>query len=287
MPAMTTRQPVFFLSHGGGPWPWLDGEFRRDFDWLEASLKALPAQLPARPRAVLAVSGHWEEPGFTVSSAPQPGMVYDYSGFPEHTYHISYPAPGSPELAARVVDLGQAAGIAIGTDPARGFDHGTFSMMQPIYPDAQVPVVSLSLRQSYDPAAHIALGRALAPLRDEGVVIIGSGLSYHNLRMFNPQAAGPSAAFDGWLRHTLTDPDPARRIAALNAWERAPAARIAHPREDHLIPLMVAVGAAGDDPATCIYSQDDLRGGITVSAWRFGQDTTPTGFDRLGMALAT
>jgi len=282
----TKRQPVFFLSHGGGPWPWLDGEFRRSFDWLEASLKALPAQLPEPPRAVLAVSGHWEETDFTVSSAAQPGMVFDYSGFPEHTYHISYPAPGSPELAAQVVALGAQAGIAIGTDPSRGFDHGTFSMMQPIYPDAQVPVVSLSLRHGYDPAAHIALGAALAPLRDQGVVIIGSGLSYHNLRMFDPRAAVPSAAFDAWLRTTLTGEDPAVRIAALERWEAAPAARIAHPREDHLIPLMVAVGAAGGDAATCIYSQADLRGGITASAWRFGEDTTPTGYDRLAMVAA-
>jgi aromatic ring-opening dioxygenase catalytic subunit (LigB family) len=273
------RQPVFFLSHGGGPWPWLDGDFRRGFDWLEASLRALPAQLPEPPRAVLAVSGHWEEADFTVSTAAHPGMVYDYYGFPEHTYHISYPAPGSPVVAARVVELGRAAGIAIGTDPTRGFDHGTFSMMQPIYPDAQVPVVSLSLRHGYDPADHVALGAALAPLRDEGVVIVGSGLSWHNLRMFDPRAAAPSAAFDAWLRHALTDTPG--RIAALNAWEQAPAARIAHPREDHLVPLMVAAGAAGADPATCIYSQDDLRGGITASAWRFGADTTPTGFDRL------
>ena len=280
---MSIRQPVFFLSHGGGPWPWLDGEFRRSFDWLEASLKALPAQLPEPPRAVLAVSGHWEEAAFTVSSAAQPAMVYDYYGFPEHTYHISYPAPGSPELAARVIELGRAAGIAIGNDPARGFDHGTFSMMQPMYPGAQVPVVSLSMRHGYDPAEHVALGAALAPLRDEGVVIMGSGLSYHNLRMFDPRAAEPSAAFDAWLRKTLTDQDPAARIAALEHWEQAPAARIAHPREDHLIPLMVAVGAAGADPATCIYSQPDLRGGITVPAWRFGEDTAPTGFDRLGM----
>lgn len=283
---MIKRQPVFFLSHGGGPWPWLDGDFRRGFDWLEASLKALPAQLPEPPRAVLAVSGHWEEPAFTVSAAAQPGMVYDYYGFPEHTYSISYPAPGSPGIAARVVELGGAAGIAVASDPARGFDHGTFSMMQPIYPGADVPVISLSLRLGYDPAEHIALGRALAPLRDEGVVIIGSGLSYHNLRLFDPRAAAPSAAFDAWLRQTLTDADPAARVAALEHWQGAPAARIAHPREDHLIPLMVAVGAGGDDPATCIYSQNDLRGGITVSAWRFGADTTATGFDRLGLALA-
>ena len=283
---MSIRQPVFFLSHGGGPWPWLDGEFRRSFDWLEASLKALPAEMHEPPRAVLEVSGHWEEAAFTVSSAAQPAMVYDYYGFPEHTYHISYPAPGSPELAARVIDLGRAAGIAIGNDPSRGFDHGTFSMMQPMYPDAQIPVVSLSMRHGYDPDEHIALGAALAPLRDEGVVIMGSGLSYHNLRMFDPRAAAPSAAFDAWLRRSLTGHDPAARIAALEHWDEAPAARIAHPREDHLIPLMVAVGAAGADPATCIYSQADLRGGVTASAWRFGEDTTPTGFDRLGMVAA-
>jgi aromatic ring-opening dioxygenase catalytic subunit (LigB family) len=279
------RQPVFFLSHGGGPWPWLDGPFREGFAWLEASLKALPAQLPERPRAVLAVSGHWEEPGFTVSSAARPGMVYDYSNFPEHTYHISYPAPGEPALAARVRELAGATGIAVRDDPRRGFDHGTFSMMQPICPEADLPVVSLSLKLGYDPEAHLALGRALVPLRDEGVVILGSGLSYHNLRMFDARAAEPSRQFDGWLRHTLLDLNSDARAAALLRWEQAPSARIAHPREDHLIPLMVAVGAAGGDPGTCIYAEGDLRGGITASAYRFGADTTPSGFDRLGTSL--
>lgn len=279
---MTKIQPVYFLSHGGGPWPWLEGEFRRSFDWLEASLKDLPAQLPERPRAVLAVSGHWEEPGFTVSAAAQPGMVYDYYGFPEHTYHIRYPAPGSPEVAARVVELAAAAGIPVASDPARGFDHGTFSMMQPIYPEADVPVVSLSLRADYDPAAHIALGRALAPLRAEGVLIVGSGFSFHNLRMFDERAFEPSAAFDGWLRHTLLDLPPQERAAELLRWDRAPAARTAHPREDHLIPLMVAVGAAGDAPGTCVWSETNMRGGITASSYRFSDDRTPSRFDRIG-----
>jgi hypothetical protein len=280
------KQPVFFLSHGGGPWPWLDGPFRDGFAWLEASLKALPAQLPERPRAVLAVSGHWEEPGFTVSSASRPGMMFDYYGFPEHTYHISYPAPGDPALAVRVRELAAAAGIAVVDDPTRGLDHGTFSMMRPIYPEADVPVVSLSMKASYDPAAHLALGRALAPLRDEGVVILGSGLSYHNLSMFDARAAQPSRQFDGWLRHTLLDLEPAARAAALERWDQAPSARLAHPREDHLIPLMFAVGAAADDPGVCIYSENDLRGGITASAYRFGANTTPSGFDRIGEAVA-
>ncbi|NML95170.1 DODA-type extradiol aromatic ring-opening family dioxygenase [Novosphingobium olei] len=277
-------QPVFFLSHGGGPWPWLDGPFREGFALLEASLRALPAMLPEPPKAVLVISGHWEEPGFAVSSAPRPGMVYDYFGFPEHTYHISYPAPGSPEVAARVVELGMAAGIPIGVDPTRGFDHGTFSMLQPIYPDAQVPVVSLAMRADYDVDAHLALGRALAPLRDEGVVVVGSGFTFHNLRLFNPEGRRPSAAFDGWLRHVLTEVSPEEREQQLQAWESAPCAREAHAREDHLIPLMVAVGAAGADPGTCIYAQDDLRGGITASSYRFSQDTTPSVHDLLRKA---
>ncbi|MDF8331926.1 DODA-type extradiol aromatic ring-opening family dioxygenase [Novosphingobium cyanobacteriorum] len=280
------RQPVFFLSHGGGPWPWLEGEFRRSFDWLEASLKALPAQLPEPPTAVLAVSGHWEEPGFAVSTAAEPDMVYDYSGFPEHTYHIRYPAPGSPAVAERVVKLAAEAGIPVARDPQRGFDHGTFSMLQPIYPQADVPVVSLSMRQDYDPAAHLALGRALAPLRDEGVLIIGSGFSYHNLRLFDERAFEPSAGFDAWLRHALIDLPPEERAAAMLRWSTAPFARVAHAREDHLVPLFVAVGAAGDDPATCVYSEARMRGGITASSYRFGQDTTPTGFDLIAERVA-
>lgn len=279
---MNNRQPIFFLSHGGGPWPWLEGDFRRTFDWLEASLKAVPGQLPERPRAILVVSGHWEEPAFTVSTAARPGMVHDYYGFPEHTYHIRYSAPGSPELAERVVELARVAGIAVGHDPERGFDHGTFSMLQPIYPDADVPVVSLSMRADYDPAAHLALGRALAPLRDEGVLIVGSGFTFHNLHLFDARAAAPSAGFDAWLRHALLDLPPDERAAAMLRWADAPFARIAHPREDHLVPLFVAVGAAGDDPATCVYSENEMRGGVTASSYRFGRDVAPSGFDRIG-----
>jgi aromatic ring-opening dioxygenase catalytic subunit (LigB family) len=195
-------------------WPFRDG-----FAWLEASLKALPAQLPEQPRAVLAISGHWEAPGFTVSSAARPGMLYDYYGFPQNTYHISYPAPGDPALAARVRQLAAAAGIALVDDPARGFDHGTFSMMQPIYPEADVPVVSLSTQGGYDPAAHLALGRALVSLREEGEVILGSGLSYHNLQLFDARAAEPSRQFDGWLHRTLLDLEPNSRAAALERWD--------------------------------------------------------------------
>ena len=267
----TTRLPTYFLSHGGGPWPWMEGDFRHNFDKLEGSLVAMRRELGDRPKAVLVISGHWEAPGFAISSGARPGMVYDYFGFAEHLYHIKYPAPGSPELARRVQRLLAAGGIEATLDPCRGFDHGTFSMMKPLYPDADIPVVQLSLNSGLDPELHLKVGRLLAPLRDEGVLIIGSGLSYHNLReMRDDRGVGPSRAFDDWLQKTLKSA-PQQRTEKLIHWEEAPLARAAHPREDHLIPLMAAVGAAEDEPAETIYHQDDLMGGITASSFRFGE----------------
>ena len=128
----------------------------------------------------------------------------------------------------------------------------------------------MSLKHGYEPKEHIAVGRALAPLRDEGVLIIGSGLSYHNLREFGPKAKEPSALFDRWLQETLVEVSPAERVSRLLDWEAAPAARKAYPQEDHLLPLMVAVGAAGDDEATRVYHEDDFFGGISVSSYRLG-----------------
>ncbi|MEQ6332651.1 class III extradiol ring-cleavage dioxygenase [Sphingobium sp. MK2] len=260
--------PTYFLSHGGGPWPWIEGPMRSMFDALERSLKDIFAvQVPQLPKAVLVVSGHWEEPRFTVSSGPMPGMVYDYYGFPEHTYHIKYPAPGSPVLARHVAGMMAAAGIDCRSDPERGFDHGTFSLMQAMRPQADIPVVQLSLKQGYDPAEHIAAGHAIAALREEGVLIIGSGLSWHNLRMRGPAAADPSSRFDAWLEQALVD--PTMRETQLLNWAAAPGARLSHPSEDHLIPLMVAVGAAKGSAATRVYHQTDLFGSITASSYRF------------------
>ena len=267
---MTSRLPTYFISHGGGPWPWMKEQMGGVYDRLEASLAAMPAAIGATPRAVLMLSAHWEAPEFTVQTAAQPGMLYDYSDFPDFTYRIRYPAPGAPDVAARVRVLLAAAGIASGEDAARGFDHGMFAPMVVIYPQADVPVLQLSLKQGLAPDAHLALGRALAPLRDEGVLIVGSGLSYHNLRAFGPAAHAPSAAFDGWLESTLAIADAATRSRTLAAWEQAPAARVAHPREEHLLPLMVALGAAEGEAATRVYHERDFFGGITVSSFRFG-----------------
>jgi aromatic ring-opening dioxygenase catalytic subunit (LigB family) len=265
-----TRLPTYFISHGGGPWPWIKDQMPWDMSVLEASLQAMPGEIGVTPTAVLMVSGHWEAPEFTVQTNPHPPMVYDYGGFPEFTYHITYPAPGSPEVAARIQDLLGAAGIPVRRDPNRGFDHGVFAPLVVAWPNADVPVLQLSLKHGYDPAQHLAAGRALAPLRDEGVLIVGSGLSYHNLRMFGPAAKQPSRAFDDWLGTTLLDSDPATRTARLERWETAPSARAAHPAEDHLVPLMVAVGAAEEDAAVRTYYENDFAGSITASSYRFG-----------------
>ena len=268
---MATRTlPTYFISHGGGPWPYMKDQLNGAYDRLEASLQDMPRQLGTAPKAVLMISAHWEEPAFTVMASAHPPMIYDYSGFPEHTYHVKYPAPGSPETAERVRSLIAGAGMAVRVDSERGFDHGTFAPMAVIYPKANVPVLQLSLKAGLDPNDHLALGRALAPLRQEGVLIVGSGLSYHNLREFGPSAKLASAAFDRWLQQAVVASNPTERSAQLIAWETAPSARKAHPREEHLLPLMVAVGAAVGEAGACVYHEEDFMGGVAASSFRFG-----------------
>lgn len=265
-----SRLPTYYVSHGGGPWPWMRDQTGGRYDRLEASLQAMAKTHEGQVRAILMVTAHWETPAFELSSSPQPGMIYDYYGFPAHTYHVHYRAPGSPALAQRALALLQAGGVEARLDPARGFDHGTFSALQAAYPEAQIPVVQMSVLSSFDPAAHLAAGRLLAPLRDEGVLIIGSGLSYHNLRLLSPAGTAPSQQFDAWLQQTLTASAPAEREAQLLRWESAPSARIAHAREEHLIPLMVAVGAAHEEAGACVYHEDLFMSVVAASSFRFG-----------------
>jgi aromatic ring-opening dioxygenase catalytic subunit (LigB family) len=267
------RLPTYFISHGGGPWPFMDPAAMGapgQWDGLTAFLGGFDAAVGRRPGAVLVISAHWEEAKPTVNVAARPPLLFDYYGFPEHTYRLTYPAPGSPEIAARVRAVLADAGIETGIEDERGYDHGVFIPFMLIYPQADVPLVQLSLRHDLDPAKHLALGRALAPLRDEDILIVGSGLSYHNLRGIfsnDPGAADASERFDAWLTETV-EADAAARDAGLTAWEAAPAARACHPREDHLLPLMVAAGAADRDPGRRVYS--DRMFGKAVSAYRFG-----------------
>jgi len=264
------RLPTYYLSHGGGPWPYMEDGMRRRFDKLEASLLAIRGEWGDAVRAVLVISGHWETPEFAVSSGAHPGMVFDYYGFPEYLYHIKYDAPGSPELAMRVRAMLEAGGFSCDSDPERGFDHGTFSLLKPIYPNGEIPIVQLSVKLDFDPHAHLSVGRLLAPLRDEGVVIIGSGSSFHNLGLRGPAAIEPSRRFDDWLQQALLKSSTSERRERVATWMLAPDARIAHPREDHLIPLMVALGAADEEPASLIYHQDDFLGSWALSSFRFG-----------------
>ncbi|MFT3713171.1 MAG: class III extradiol ring-cleavage dioxygenase [Archangium sp.] len=270
-PTMSTaRQPVIFLPHGGGPWPFVELGFgtKKDNDALRAYLESVPSAAKTPPKAVLVISAHWEEDVPTVMTSPQPPMLYDYYGFPPESYEITWPAPGAPELAKRVRGLLEGAGFQTAEDPKRGFDHGTFVPLKLAWPTPTLPTLQLSLKTGLDPKEHLAMGRALAPLRDEGVFIIGSGMTFHNLRAFMNPAAGPvSVAFDGWLRETMQKPQ-AERDAGLEKWASAPAARQSHPREEHLIPAMVCAGAALGDVATIPYA--NTYAGVVLSAYQFG-----------------
>jgi aromatic ring-opening dioxygenase catalytic subunit (LigB family) len=269
MSANTERQPAIFLPHGGGPCFFMDWTWGPEDTWHRTQhfLEGLAATLPAAPRAMVVVSGHWEEPAFTASTAAEPKLIFDYSGFPEHTYRLTWPATGDPVLAQRVAELLGEAGLPAALNPVRGFDHGVFVPLKVAFPQARIPVVTLSLAASLDPALHLAAGRALAPLRDEGVLLVGSGMSFHNLRgYFRPETPERARAFDAWLTEAVASP-AAKRDALLTAWRSAPFAAYAHPREEHLRPLLVAAGAGGDAPGNRIFGDEPM--GAAISAYRF------------------
>lgn len=265
------RQPALYMPHGGGPcffMAWTIGPadtWNRLASWLGS----------LRPRfenakAILLVSAHWEERVPTVQSGERPPLLFDYYGFPPETYELTWPAPGAPEVAARVRALLEAAGIDSREDPDRGFDHGAFIPLKVALPAANVPTLQLSLDASLDAGRHVEIGRALSPLRDEGVIIVGSGMSFHNTRAFmsgRPQEQ--SRAFDAWLVATCTDAPP-RRDARLAAWNEAPEARYCHPREEHLLPLMVVAGAAPGEVGRQLFRDEVM--GCTISAFGFGAD---------------
>jgi aromatic ring-opening dioxygenase catalytic subunit (LigB family) len=271
------RQPSIFIPHGGGPCFFLNESGPMPDMWRPMGdfLARIVADLPERPRAILVVSGHWEEPEFTVHTGERPSLYYDYGGFPPHTYQLRWDAPGAPEVAHRATRLLEAAGFRTAEEQSRGWDHGVFIPLKVAVPGADIPTAQLSLRgprpgEGYDPEAHITAGRALAPLRDEGVLIVGSGMSFHNMRLRDGSAQAAADAFDEGLTAAVTDPEPERRGARLAAWETLPYARVAHPprQEDHLLPLMVAAGAGGDDPGRHIFRDRII--GWTVSGFRFG-----------------
>jgi aromatic ring-opening dioxygenase catalytic subunit (LigB family) len=315
-PARAALLPTLFLSHGGGPCFFMTGGAFAELDSASPAASFLrrlePAlALPSRPAALVVVSAHWEGPGDAVllQSSPAPPLLFDYAGFPPETYALTWPARGAPALAARAAGLLRAAGFATALDAARGYDHGVFVPLKLAFPAADVPTLQVSLHGALDPARHVALGRALAPLRAEGALIIGSGFATHNLREIVPGAppAPWALAFDGWLARTLlggssgssssssssSSSDTAAAAAAaaaaapqsfaalsaalIGAPAAAPHFARAHPRTEHLLPLYVALGAAcpggGAAPADALrvtqLYSQIVMGSASLASYRF------------------
>ena len=258
---------VVYFSHGGGPLPILGDPGHQA---MIEFMRRLPGELRT-PKAILVISAHWEERVPTLLGAPRPPMLYDYYGFPQEAYRITYPAPGDPALAARILEALRAAGMEGGIDPERGFDHGHFIPLKMMYPQADIPSIQLSLVRGLDPAAHLALGKALRALGEDDILVIGSGFSFHNLRAFTWQGTEKDArndSFQDWLIDTCTSSRPQdERERLLLGWEEAPAARYCHPREEHLLPLHVCLGMAGTSARTVF---DDYIAGKRAVAFRWG-----------------
>lgn len=246
MKSMDTMPKAVFISHGGGPLPLLGDPGHEE---MVVALKALAEAIP-RPKAIVVVSAHWEEALPTITAAAKPPLIYDYSGFPPESYEIEYPCEGSPELANTLWGLLEEQGIPARLDDTRGLDHGVFVPLKLMYPEADIPCVQLSLVDTLEPRQHIDMGQALHDLHKQGVLLIGSGFSFHNLRAFfsapTPQSRELNLAFEDWLNDTCANPEysAAQRRELLSHWDAAPGARYCHPREEHLIPLHVCYGAA-------------------------------------------
>jgi len=266
----SVRMPTWFIPHGGGPCFFMDWNPPHAWNRMGDFLKGLSATLPRPPRAIVLVSAHWLESSFDVTSAARPELIYDYYGFPPHTYELQYPAPGGPQLAARITELLGHSNMASHANPSRGFDHGMFIPLMLMFPKADIPVVQLSLRSDLDPKLHLQAGHALATLRDEGVLIVGSGMSFHNMRGYGDPRFGPiSDEFDRWLTAAV-ESEPPQREQALIDWAQAPSARLSHPprAEEHLLPLMLVAGAAVADKGRRVFSDRVME--TTLSAFSFG-----------------
>lgn len=264
MSTSTGTMPALYLPHGGGPAFFMTGPMAELFAPMGTFLQGIEDVLPSQPTAIVVVTAHWETEHVAVTGGERPPLIFDYYGFPEETYALTYPAPGSPTLANEIVALLHGEQIEASVNPTIGWDHGVFIPLKMMFPEATIPVVSVSLTADLDPARHALVGRALRPLRDQGVLIIGSGMSYHNLAMLD--GAVPSAEFHRWLDTALAG-DLDSREQHLNGWAGAPSGRASHPREEHLMPLMVVSAAGSDAPAQKIWNGH--MGPTQVDAWAF------------------
>ncbi len=260
--------PVLYLPHGGGPLPILGDLGHTE---LTTFLQNIRPKL-GTPSAILVVSAHWEEENPTLLSAKNPEMFYDYYGFPPEAYNIKYSAPGNPPLATKIkAELGKS-GFSAMEDDQRGYDHGLFIPLKLMYPEADIPCLQISLLKGLDPARHIEMGRALHDLRNQNVLIVGSGMSFHNMQAFMSRNTDQAdMEFDQWLVKTCCSEGltPTERDHELINWSQAPSARYCHPREEHLLPLHVCYGAVGPDaqPAEHVFNGHVLGKKVSAFLW--------------------
>lgn len=247
---------ILFITHGGGPWPILSFSGINEDDRLAmlSHFQSIDRVLQS-PKALIVISAHWESNPVNVNISPSPHLYFDYHGFPSEAYQLSWPVKNDVSLAHNVISAIEKAGIPVMKNDRRGYDHGVFIPLMAAYPDATIPVVEVSIHEALDVELHLQLGEALAPLLNNDVALIASGNSYHNIQnMFhpNPEVIQAAQHFDEWVIQTASLSGQARWDALLN-WKHAPYAKTCHPREDHLIPLMVAAGAAKDKPLTPVW----------------------------------
>jgi len=268
---MNATRRALFLSHGGGPLPLLGDPSHAE---MVRCLQDIAARME-KPSAIILVSAHWEASTTSVTTGAHPELIYDYGGFPPESYEIQYPCPGNPPLAKAIVAALESAGIRAIAHESRGFDHGLFVPLKIMFPEADIPCVQVSLIHGLNPAAHIALGRALRAVADPATLLVGSGFSYHNMRgFFSPETEQSRAAnegFEAWLLDTCANPalSEDERSARLINWASAPGARACHPREEHLMPLHVCYGYT-EAPASKTYQLRILNKASSMYAWTVG-----------------
>ncbi len=279
MSSSSPSLPVLFLSHGGGPSFFLSADENPMLKGIDADsaaaawFRSLATDLglvgDRRPSAIVIFSAHWETSDEIkiTSREENPDLLYDYSGFPASTYSIKYPAPGSPSLAARILEKFSRFDLRASLETKRNFDHGVFVPLKLIYPNAEIPVVQISLLRSLDPATHLKIGEAISELRKENILIIGSGYATH---AFGGLSSSQAKSFVGALDVALTQSNGNDRISSLINWTKFPHARAAHPREEHLVPLFVAVGAGGpESKGTKIYDFLGTELVFAFTCWKF------------------
>jgi aromatic ring-opening dioxygenase catalytic subunit (LigB family) len=266
----SVKMPTWFIPHGAGPCFFMDWNPKDAWNKTGKFLKDLPLTLSNQPKAILMISAHWMESTISLTGAQNPELIYDYHGFPAHTYDLQYPTKGDPALAQEIIETLASSQIKAKLDASRGFDHGMFIPMLMMFPKADIPVIQLSLHNNLDPQTHFNLGVALEKFRDQGVLIIGSGMSFHNMRGYGQPAFGPiSDEFDEWLAKTV-ESDPVTRKQSLIDWANAPSARLCHPlrQEEHLLPLMVVAGAASKEQGYKVFTDRVLETSISAFVFR-------------------